>query len=248
MNITFVGTSTCTPDVGSEVASFVIDRKHLVDAGWCAALAMRRYALDPLEIESVILTHLHQDHYLGLPALLFFTGLRGRGRPDRKPVRIIGPGEHLQEVVDAAVRFLQIPRFPEIAPDYTLLPLRPGDEFELGQLRVATCAAKHVSGAGRPEPALAYRVTDPASGASFAFSGDTSFHPPIADLAKGLPLLIHDGAHTRPGQAAEVAKMAGVHRLLLIHYSKTRADEILTEAQQVFPNSDLAREGESLDL
>ena len=248
MNITFVGTSTCIPDVGSEVASFVIDRKHLVDAGWCSALAMRQYGMDPLQIESLILTHLHQDHYLGLPALLFFIGLRAGTQAGRKPLRIIGPGEHLQEVVDAAVRFLQIPRFPEIEPGYTLMPLAGGDCFELDDLRFTTCAAKHVSGANRPEPALAYRVTHAASGAGFAFSGDTSFHPPIADLAKGLPLLIHDAGHTRPNQAAEIARMAGVGRLLLIHYAKTRADDTLREAQQVFRDSHLARDGESLDL
>ena len=172
MNIAFIGTSTCIPDVGSEVASFIIDGKHLVDTGWCSALAMREHGFDPLAIESVILTHLHQDHYIGLPHLLFFAGLRQRGGTGARPLRIIGPRDHLEKVVDAAATFLQISRFPEIAADYALVPLTAGQSFDLGDLHFSTCAAKHVSGSGNPQQALAYRVTHTATGDGFAFTGD----------------------------------------------------------------------------
>ena len=248
MRITFVGTSSCVPDVGSEVASFVIDDRHLVDTGWCSALGMRRYGLDPLAIDSVILTHLHQDHYIGLVPLLFLVGLRKRRETGSPPLRIIGPRDHLSEVVDAAMRFLQIPRFPELDVDCTLRPLAPGDSFGLGALRFESCAARHVSGTGNPEQALAYKATDTATGASFAFTGDTSFHPPIADFAKGLPLLVHDGAHTSAKDAATIAKMAGVGRLLLIHYPAARGAQLLAEAREVFPDTYLAREGDTVEV
>lgn len=247
-NIAFIGTSTCIPDVGSEVASLIIDGKHLVDTGWCSALAMREHGFDPLAIESVILTHLHQDHYIGLPHLLFFAGLRRRDDTGAKPLRIIGPRDHLEEVVDSALSFLQIPRFPQLRVDYTLVPLAAGDSFDLDGLHFDTCAAKHAGGSGDSEQALVFRATDAAGQASFAFTGDTSFHPPIANLAKGLPLLIHDACHTRPKDAAAIARAAGVGRLLLIHYPKAKADQILAEATQVFPHTFLAREGETTEV
>lgn len=247
-NIAFIGTSTCIPDAGSEVASSIINGKHLVDTGWCSALAMRQYDFDPLAIESIILTHLHQDHYLGLPPLLFFAGLRQRDDTGAKPLRIIGPRDHLEEVVHAALTFLQIPRFPQLKVDYTLVPLTPGDSFDLDGLHFDTCAAKHVGGTGDPEQALVFRVTDAAGRASFAFTGDTSFHPPIADFAKGLPVLIHDACHTGPRDAAAIAKAAGVGRLLLIHYPKAKANQILAEATPVFPHTFLAREGETIEV
>ena len=87
----------------------------------------RQYGFDPLSLESIIFTHFHHDHYLGLPQLLFYIGLRKRKGP---PLRIIGPSEHLKQVVDAALTFLQVSRFPEIAPSYTLVPLAPGDAFD----------------------------------------------------------------------------------------------------------------------
>ena len=87
MNITFLGTSSCIPDIGSETASFVVNGIHLIDTGWYTALGMRQYGLDPLALESIILTHLHQDHYLGLAGLLFTIGLRGSKGPSRRRPR-----------------------------------------------------------------------------------------------------------------------------------------------------------------
>jgi len=248
MRITFIGVSSCIPDKGMDTACFVINGKHLVDTGWSAVLKMREYGIDPLDIRSVILTHLHQDHYIGLPQLLFYKALRGRKRTDLAPLRIIGPQGHLARVLRAALDFLQISRFPELKEEYTLMPLSPGEDFELDGLHFETCAARHVSGEGVPEEALAYKVVERATNSGFAFTGDTSFHPPIAEFAGGTRLLIHDAAHTSARDAATIAKMAGVERLFLIHYSQERADRLLAEAREVFPNTFLAREGETLTL
>lgn len=245
MKITILGDSSCVPDLGHESACFLIDGKHLVDTGWCAALKMRQYGFDPLKLESILFTHFHQDHYIGLPQLLFIIGLRKRQGP---PLRIVGPGEHLQGVLKAAFDFLQISRFPELAVNYKAVPLAAGDRFETPDLRFETFAARHVSGVNRIEPALIYKATHKVNGASFAFTGDTHHHPPIAEFVKRVPLLIHDGAHTAPKDAAGIAKQAAVGRLVLIHYSQDRAERILAEAKTVFPNTDLAREGIALDV
>ena len=248
MKITFVGESTCIPDVGREMACFLINGKHLVDTGWYAALKMREYGFDPLALESIILTHLHQDHYIGLPQLLFFNGLRKQRRESSPPLNIIGPAEYLERVVKAAVEFLQVYRFPELQVNHKLIPLRPGETAELDDLRLDTTAANHVSGHHRPEMALVYKVTQKSDGACFAFTGDTHYHPPIADFVKGVPLLIHDGAHTSARDAATIARTAGVRRLLLIHYTQAHAERLLTDARAVFPKTDLARAGETIGV
>ena len=245
MKITVIGDSSCIPDVGRETACFLIDGKHLVDSGWCAALGMRQYGFDPLSLESIIFTHFHHDHYLGLPQLLFYIGLRKRKGP---PLRIIGPSEHLKQVVDAALTFLQVSRFPEIAPSYTLVPLAPGDAFDLSALRLETLAARHVSSQRQREQALVYRVTEKTSGARTVLTGDTSYHPPIAEFAKGVPLLLHDGAHTSARDAAAIALRAGVGRLMLVHYAQSQAARILAEAKEVFPRTELARQGCTLEV
>jgi ribonuclease Z len=245
MKFTIVGDSTCIPDVGHDAASFLINGRHLVDTGWCAALKMREYGFDPLQLESIIITHFHQDHCIGLPQLLFYTGLKKRPGP---PLAIIGPGEYLKQVVDAAVAFLQTPRFPEIAANYRLVPLKAGDRFELSDLRFETMAAKHTSGHNRLEPALVYKATDKQNGACAVFTGDTHYHPPVAQFARGVPLLIHDGAHTAAKDAASIAREAGVGRLVLIHHTQRVAAKLLAAARAVFPNTDLAKEGVTLEV
>ncbi len=242
MEVTFIGHSSCIPDVGREMACFLIDGKHLVDAGWCAALKMREYGFDPTGLESIIFTHMHQDHYLGLPQLLFYIAMR-RHSENAGPLHLVGPGEHLGHVVRSAAQFLQCDRFPELAVEYRLASLAPGDTYDLGDILLETCAARHTSGHNRPEPALVYKVTDRQEGATFAFTGDTHTHPPIADFVRGVPLLIHDGAHTPAAEAAAIARSAGVDRLLLIHYLERQAAGLLAAAREVFPNTDLAEEG-----
>ena len=245
LRITIIGDSVCIPEGRRDVACFMINGKHLVDTGWYAALKMREYGFDPLALESIIITHFHHDHYLGLPGLLFYAGLRKRAG---NPLTIAGPSEHLERVVKATDEFLQVYRFPEVLANRKLLPLVTGDKFEFSDLRFETFAARHSSGKDQTEQALAYKVTDKASGACAVYSGDTHPHPPLADFAKGASLLIHDASHTGPKDSARIAQQAGVSRLVLIHYSQARAAKILDEAKAVFPNTELAEEGKTLEV
>lgn len=248
MKVTFVGTSSCTPDVGSDTASFVINDRHLVDTGWCAVLRMREYGIDPLGLASVVLTHFHHDHYMGLVQLLFYATTRGRHGAVAHPLHVIGPEAHLARVFHAALDFLQLSRFPELEVNHALMPLRAGQGFELDGLQWETFAARHVSGKGAPEEALCYKVTEPATGVRIAFTGDTSFHPPIAGFARGVRLLIHDVAHTSARDAATIARTAEVERLLLIHYAQSEAASLLAAAREVFPRSFLAGDGSIMSI
>lgn len=58
----------------------------------------------------------------------------------------------------------------------------------------------------------------------------------------------HDGAHTPPKEAAGIAQRPGVGRLVLIHYSQNRAAQVLAEARAVFSNTELAKEGSTLEI
>lgn len=246
MRITVIGQSSCIPDVGKEVACLLIDGKHLIDTGWCAVLKMREFGFDPLDLETVIITHFHQDHYIGLAQLLFYIGLRGKA--DRPPFTIAGPAEHLWRVVNAAEEFKQPERFPELVVNKNLVPLKPGQSFTCGTYRVETAASRHESGHHRLEQAIAYKFFGKDNTACFAYTGDTHPHPPLAEFAAGVPLLIHDGAHTPPADAARVARDAGVGRLLLIHSNDAGAEDKQAAARAVFPATDLAREGDTIDI
>ena len=102
-------------------------------------------------------------------------------------------------------------------------------------------------------------VTIPNSiGRSYAYSGDTVFDVNVAKHVKGVSLLYHEATylkhledharlrfHSTTHQAASIALLAGVQKLIIGHFSsKYECVEIfLQEAQEVFPNTSLAIEG-----
>lgn len=104
-------------------------------------------------------------------------------------------------------------------------------------------------------------VTEPTSkGKAYAYVTDTLYDDSIAASVKGVDLLYHEATylkdleekavkryHCTTTQAATIAKIAGVHRLLVGHFSSKyeKLDEFENETRQVFPNSDLALEGVS---
>jgi ribonuclease Z len=93
---------------------------------------------------------------------------------------------------------------------------------------------------------------------AYAFCSDTAFSEAVADMVRGVDLLYHEATftsdeeeeaafsfHSTAGQAAEIARRAGVGRLLLGHFSGRYQDleQHLREARAVFDAADLAEEG-----
>jgi ribonuclease Z len=242
MNLQFVGTASVIPEPGRETASLLVNGRHLVDAGWSAPLKLRETGIDPVRLESMIFTHFHHDHYLGLPQLLHgMMRQPGSGR-----LRIAGPAEFLETIVERSCALLQWDRFPELHFPIDLQPLHPGDSLDLGDIRLETISSRHVSGKGALEPALSLRFIE--GDTAFVYSGDTSYNTALAPFTARAGVLVHDAAHTPPRQAAQTAVDAGVDRLYLIHYPLDKAADMLNEALAVFPGSDLARDGELVVL
>ena len=98
---------------------------------------------------------------------------------------------------------------------------------------------------------------------SYAYCSDTCYLPSLHERVAGVSCLYHESTyitadidraemyyHSTAAQAAQVARDANVGRLLLGHYSSKYDDEqqLLKEAQDVFPESQLTAEGMTIDL
>ena len=59
----------------------------LVDCGASSLIAMRRFGVDPQAIDTVLLSHLHGDHFGGVPFLI----LDGQFRRRTRPLTVAGP-------------------------------------------------------------------------------------------------------------------------------------------------------------
>jgi ribonuclease Z len=101
---------------------------------------------------------------------------------------------------------------------------------------------------------------DPAPARAYAYCSDTSYDESIIPFIQGVDVLYHEATfddsmtalakekyHTTARQAAQIARKAGVKKLLLGHYSARFSDlePLLSQAREEFENSFLSREGES---
>jgi ribonuclease BN (tRNA processing enzyme) len=154
------------------------DQVVLVDCGATSLAALRAQDIDPQSVDAVTLTHLHGDHFGGLPFLI----LDGQFSRRNRPLRIYGP-PGTQARLTATMEAL-FPGSSDVSRRFAVpvVELEPGGSVDLGALRLRSWQVIHASGA----PSLALRVDDGAS--SFAYSGDTEWTPALVQAADGAGL------------------------------------------------------------
>ena len=246
--LTFIGTDTCVPQPDDDTASFLLNDHILVDCGWNAAINMSRFGHTPLDLDWVLITHCHQDHYLGLAGVIFYIGLRGQGQG----LTVAGPAEDIEHVVEQAQAYVGDIK---VIPHVEVVPLGPQEEYQVGEFVVKTARTRHAV------PGLAYRFRDEQTGAEIGISGDTAYLPALAEHFRGVDLLVYEAAlgledpsdeptitHSSVRQSASIARDAQAGRLYLVHSRPGQKAEIIAAAREVFPPTYWARPGERVTV
>lgn len=248
--LTFLGIASAVPAAGEDTASFLVNGHLLFDCGWCNVLRMLEFGYDPLQVDTLFFTHCHHDHYLGLPALLFYRAMRSA----KTPLTLVGPPDDLPIVARRAQQFLQDDRFEALHEELNLVPLEPGTTWQTERYEIQTVRSLH------PVTGVCGRLLDKSSGGVIAFSGDTSPNAELTTLAHGADLLVHEASlppganldprwgHSRASDAAQTAMQAGVKTLRLVHAGTNHREASLQAAQGIFPATKLAAMGETLHL
>src|SRR6478735_5767063 len=81
ITLTILGSSSATPIYDrfpSAQHLNMLDRHILIDCGEAAQMQMRRYKLKKTRLQYIFISHVHADHILGLPGLLFSMNLNSR--------------------------------------------------------------------------------------------------------------------------------------------------------------------------
>ncbi|WP_217915756.1 ribonuclease Z [Miltoncostaea marina] len=104
LSVTFIGTAASVPTAARGVAATLVARggeRWLVDCGEGTQRQLLRAGIGLVDVDLILLTHMHADHVLGLPGLLKTYGLRGRDRP----LHLVGPAglDRLMEVLRPVV-------------------------------------------------------------------------------------------------------------------------------------------------
>jgi len=153
----------------------------LIDCGASSLIAMRRFGVDPSLVDIILLTHLHGDHFGGLPFFILDAQLISKRT---RPLVVAGPPglkARFPEAMEAL--FPDSSRVPQKFP-LQLIEFAAETETPIAQLVVTAFSVVHPSGA----PAYALRV---ACGEKvIAYSGDTEWTDALAKAARGADLFI----------------------------------------------------------
>lgn len=258
---------------GGETTSFLLQGRAgeqiLVDAG-TGVRELGRLLQDSSAPKRVLMlmTHYHLDHVVGLPSLgLIYS-------PDWA-VEIAAPA-HDDVVVEATMsRVMDKPFWPLQVEDlksrirFMALDRAPDAPLRYGGLDIRWCPLHHPGGCS------AYRVDEPATGASVVLATDVEWGSAtdterqalvhLCGWPKPADVLVMDAqytpeevdrfkgwGHSTWREAVAVAASAGIARLLLTHHDPRRNDEALDALREVvratLPTADLARERMVVDL
>jgi ribonuclease BN (tRNA processing enzyme) len=184
MRLTVVGCGDAFGSGGRGNACFWIESGNItlaLDFGATALVGMRRLGLDPNRLNAVVLSHLHGDHFGGLPFLLLDAQYDSRRE---RPLTVIGPigtTERLQAALEVLYPGVSGKswRFPFNVVD---LPCEVRHGF--AHVEIRTTEVVHPSGA----PSTAVRLTDGTR--MLAYSGDTGWTDALAAAARGADLFI----------------------------------------------------------
>jgi len=155
----------------------------LLDCGASSLIAMRRYGVDPSDINIILLTHLHGDHFGGLPFFVVDAQLISRRT---KPLVVAGP-PGLETRIRDAMEVL-IPDSSRVKQKFSIefIELTDKEATNIGSLVVTPYSVIHPSGA----PAYSLRVE--CAGKVIAYSGDTEWTDSLISASAGTDLFISE--------------------------------------------------------
>jgi ribonuclease Z len=196
LHLVFLGTAGATPTVDRGSPAILVARggeRILIDCGEGTQRQLMR-SVGLARIEMILLTHLHGDHYLGLPGLLKTYSLLGR----QEPLLLFGPNG-LYEMLRDAERLVGKPRFPFLVEE-----VGAGTVLEAADYWLKTVSTDHGL------PGLAWCLEEkPRPGLfhpEWAVERGIVPGPDFGRLQRGEAVIAPDGREVRPEEVMESSR------------------------------------------
>lgn len=227
MKVIFLGTAGSYMSVSRSYPSILINDDLLLDCG--EGTTQKLLKIDAIEkINTICITHLHNDHFLGLFSLLWYYMLSGRNND----LEIIGP----PKIEDTINKILDLTN--------TTMGMRSSfnlNYFELEDIdKLQTLHRKYEINAIQVNHAIiayAYRIEE--NGKYLCYSGDTAPSENLIRLAKNCDLLLceaslpnkfktlaHKLGHSTPYDLALMAKESKSKKVVMFHIATTFIKQI----------------------
>ena len=240
------------------------DKSFLIDCGEGVQLTIRQMALKTARLYSVFISHLHGDHCFGLIGLISTLSMMHRTQPlhiyaHADLEKLLQPmlDYHCQELSFEVIFHHINPRKQEVIfEDRTVLvetvPLKH---------KVPTCGFLFTERHRRLNAEAGEFYHEQAK--RYAYITDTMYSEKIVPIIEGVDMLFHEATyteqyadrcrgtmHSTAKQAAAIAQLANAKQLLIGHFSAREDDHnvFLREAQEIFPNTQLAVERTTIEF
>jgi ribonuclease BN (tRNA processing enzyme) len=221
VEIQFLGSGDAMGSGGRFQACILVrsgEGSFLIDCGASSLVAMKRFGVDPSSIDRIVISHLHGDHFGGIPFLI----LDGQFARRTLPLIIAGP-EGVEDRVKTAMEVF-FPGSSRVERKFpvSFIELHHGKESGLGSLSIVAYEGVHPSGS----PSLSLRME--VAGRVIAYSGDTEWTETLIEAARNAHLFISEAYsfekkikyHLDYRTILEQVSRLGCRKIILTHMSQ----------------------------
>ncbi len=243
VEIRFLGSGDAFGSGGRFQACFYVwseSAKFLIDCGASSLIAMKRFGVDPSLVENILLSHLHGDHFGGIPFFILDAQFRRRIHP----LIMAGP-PGLEARVREAMEVL-FPGSSRVQQKFSIefVELKDRSKTTFGSLAVTPYSVIHPSGD------TPYALKIEFEGRVIGYSGDTEWTETLVEAARGVDLFICEAYffekkmkyHLDYRTLMDQRKKLECRRLILTHMS----DDMLQRLQGL--EIEWAEDGKSIVL
>jgi len=184
MQLRFVGCGDAFGSGGRFNTYFHVTGEHtnfLIDCGASSLPALKRQGIARDDIDLILITHFHGDHFAGLPFLLLEAQFSRRTRP----LVIAGPHGIETRLTQVMETLFENSSKTKQRFDLAVVTLMPEETRNFGAVKVTPYAVVHGESGG---PFLAYRIE--VEGRVIAYSADTEWTETLIPLARDADLFI----------------------------------------------------------
>lgn len=241
--IKFLGTTACIFDKNDDTPSFIVNDKYLFDTGFALVNNLVNNGYNPTDIKYLFFTHMHHDHYMSLPSLLFYYVQTGA---DIRELKIIGPRQDVKRIVKKAMDFLEITKFWKDAGEPEIIEMDGGDSYETEDMIFETVPSNH------PVQGMCYRITDKNSKKVICATGDTAVNDALPLFFNNCDALIHEiswgyrenpygsklpSGHSTVSEAIKLAQGVDAKKIFFVHNSRSTTDQAVKDARTLNLNA-----------
>lgn len=182
--LTCLGTSDAFGSAGRHCAGYLLDTPQgsiLLDAGPSVLGALKAQRRRPAEVDAVVLSHLHGDHFGGVAFLILEFCYEA---PRDRPLLVVGPPDTERRVFELYHALYAEMRGKPLPFELRFLEVTDGSAIDVIDARVESFRVPHQDTA----ISLGYRVR--ANGTAVTYSGDTAWTPDLLRHSRGTDLFV----------------------------------------------------------